>query len=160
MSNFYAALEVGTTRTVLATAEARPGWAFVGWRQSDQDGDILSTKAKWQIVVTNDAEYVAVFKKIPYLLGLADPADGGKVTGSGVYAVGKKANLSATAAKGYVFAGWYTDPEFEDIVCDAVRGSDALREVCSCRRRRRERGCDHRGRVRDREGDRTHCVCD
>ena len=66
------------------TAEARPGWAFVGWRQSDQDGDILSTKAKWQIVVTNDAEYVAVFKKIPYLLGLADPADGGKVTGSGV----------------------------------------------------------------------------
>ncbi len=94
------------------TAEARPGWAFVGWRQSDQDGDILSTKAKWQIVVTNDAEYVAVFKEIPYLLGLADPADGGKVTGSGIYAVGKKANLSATAAKGYVFAGWYTDPEF------------------------------------------------
>ena len=34
-----------------------------------------------------------------------------KVTGAGGYAVGKAATLSATAPKGYVFAGWYTDAE-------------------------------------------------
>lgn len=32
-----------------------------------------------------------------------------KVTGAGGYAVGKAATLSATAPKGYVFAGWYTN---------------------------------------------------
>lgn len=32
-----------------------------------------------------------------------------KVTGAGGYAVGKAATLSATAPKGYVFAGWYAD---------------------------------------------------
>ena len=34
-----------------------------------------------------------------------------KVTGAGGYAIGKAATLSATAPKGYVFAGWYTDAE-------------------------------------------------
>ena len=33
--------------------------------------------------------------------------DAGKVTGSGVYAEGKKVTLKATANKGFVFAGWY-----------------------------------------------------
>ena len=36
----------------------------------------------------------------------------GKVTGAGAYAAGKKATLRATAAKGYVFAGWYADSRF------------------------------------------------
>ena len=92
------------------TAEARPGWAFAGWRRAgdsapSQDG-ILSNKAKWQIVVTNDEEYVAVFEKIPYVRGLADPADGGKVAGSGYCAPGKKVTLKATANKNYTFLGW------------------------------------------------------
>ena len=34
---------------------------------------------------------------------------GGTATGTGVYAEGKKAAIKATAAKGYVFAGWYED---------------------------------------------------
>jgi uncharacterized repeat protein (TIGR02543 family) len=36
-------------------------------------------------------------------------AAAGTVTGTGVYAEGKKAAIKATAAKGYVFAGWYED---------------------------------------------------
>lgn len=35
-------------------------------------------------------------------------AAAGKVTGSGIYAAGKKVTLKATAGKGSVFAGWYT----------------------------------------------------
>ena len=92
------------------TAEARPGWTFVGWAarsaSGPYQGEILSNKAKWQIVVTNDAEYVAVFEKIPYVRGLADPADGGKVSGSGLCAAGKKVTLKASANKNFTFLGW------------------------------------------------------
>ena len=88
------------------TAEARPGWAFAGWRLKDGDGTILSDKVKWQVVVTNDENYVAVFEKIPYVRGLADPAERGKVSGSGLCAAGKKVTLKATANKGFVFLGW------------------------------------------------------
>ena len=87
------------------TAEPRPGWAFVGWRRIDGD-DIVSDKAKWQVVVTNDEDYVAVFEQIPYVRGLADPADGGKVSGSGLCAAGKKVTLKATANKNFTFLGW------------------------------------------------------
>ena len=38
-------------------------------------------------------------------------ADRGKVSGAGVYAPGKKVTIKATAAKGYVFAGWYDEVE-------------------------------------------------
>ena len=99
------------------TAEARPGWAFIGWARKGDGGfietalpnDVLSMKAKWQVVVTNDEEYVAVFEKIPYVRGLADPADGGKVSGSGLCAAGKKVTLKATANKNYAFVGWTTN---------------------------------------------------
>ena len=90
------------------TAEARPGWAFVGWATRSAQ-DILSSKTKWQIVVTNDEEYVAVFEKIPYVRGLADPADGGKVSGSALCPAGKKATLKATTNKNFTFVGWTTN---------------------------------------------------
>ena len=38
----------------------------------------------------------------------------GTVSGTGVYAAGRKASISAKAAKGYVFAGWYRDAELTD----------------------------------------------
>ncbi len=41
------------------------------------------------------------------LFVLADPAEGGTVKGAGRYEKGKKVVLSAKAAKGWVFAGWY-----------------------------------------------------
>ena len=44
--------------------------------------------------------------KAPYIRAVADPANAGKVTGSGLCASGKKVTLKATANKGYVFTGW------------------------------------------------------
>ena len=45
-------------------------------------------------------------------------SEGGDVKGGGVYAVGKKVTLKATAKKGFVFAGWYEDDCFET-PCDS-----------------------------------------
>ena len=45
-------------------------------------------------------------------VGASDAPAGCKVTGEGAYAAGKKVTLRATAAKGCVFAGWYTDAAF------------------------------------------------
>ena len=44
-----------------------------------------------------------------YPLTVICATEGGTVSGTGVYAEGKKAAIKATAAKGYVFAGWYED---------------------------------------------------
>ena len=47
--------------------------------------------------------------KAPYIRGLADSAERGKVSGSGLCVAGKKVTLKATANKGFVFAGWTTE---------------------------------------------------
>ena len=95
-------------------AQARPGWEFRGWASVSRGADgaavtngVVSTKPRWRVSVTNDAEWVAVFARIPYVRALADPADGGKVSGSGYCAAGKKVTLRATASGGFSFAGWY-----------------------------------------------------
>ncbi|MBQ6914504.1 MAG: InlB B-repeat-containing protein, partial [Kiritimatiellae bacterium] len=41
-----------------------------------------------------------------YMRGVADPADGGKVTGGNYCPEGKKVSLKASAAKGFRFVGW------------------------------------------------------
>ncbi len=50
-----------------------------------------------------------VFAGKAYVRGLANDATRGKVTGSALAADGKNVTLKATANKGWVFAGWYTD---------------------------------------------------
>ena len=45
----------------------------------------------------------------PHVRGIADPANAGKVTGSGLCADGKKVTLNASANKGFVFVGWTTE---------------------------------------------------
>ena len=89
-------------------ATARPGWAFAGWGEVE-DGvtNVVSDKASWSVAVTDDADIIAFFDRIPYVRGLAHLADRGKVTGSGYCPAGKKVTLRATANRGYVFEGWY-----------------------------------------------------
>jgi hypothetical protein len=48
--------------------------------------------------------------KAPYIRGLADPANAGKVSGGGLCAAGKKVTLKASANKGFVFVGWQDSP--------------------------------------------------
>ncbi len=89
-------------------ATARPGWAFAGWGEVvDGVTNVVGAKAGWTVTPTNDTEIVALFERIPYFRALADPADGGKVSGSGYCAAGKKVTLRAAASGGFSFAGWY-----------------------------------------------------
>ena len=46
------------------------------------------------------------------ILDAVASAPGCKTSGAGVYAAGKKVSMRATAARGYVFAGWYADSGF------------------------------------------------
>jgi len=84
-------------------ATAKVGYEFIGW----YDGETLfDAKAKSSVTITNDLALTARFEKIPYIRGLADPADGGKVSGSGLCARGKKVTLKAAANKNFTFLGW------------------------------------------------------
>lgn len=89
-------------------ATARPGWTFAGWGEVE-DGvtNVVSDKARRSVAVTDDADIIAFFDRIPYVRGLAHLADRGKVTGSGYCPAGKRVTLRATTNRGYVFEGWY-----------------------------------------------------
>ena len=96
----------GTKVSLKATP--RPGYDFAGWYYSSS-GKLVSSKASLTFTANGSADLVALFRKPPYVRGLAEPASAGKVTGSGPCAVGKKVSLAATANKGFVFEGWYDE---------------------------------------------------
>jgi len=85
-----------------ATIEAVPanGYEFVEWN------DHITTNPR-SFTVTSDVEYVATFQAINYeLTVVANPTEGGVVTGGGSYQYGATATLTATANLGYAFTGW------------------------------------------------------
>lgn len=90
-------------------AKPRPGWEFTGWYTygTNETRRLWSNKANVSGRVVDDCEIFAEFVRMPYIRALADPADGGKASGSGYCAAGKKVALKATASRNFTFAGWY-----------------------------------------------------
>ena len=90
-------------------AKPRPGWVFTGWYTygTNETRRLWSNKANVSGRVVDDCEIFAEFVRMPYIRALADPADGGKASGSGYCAAGKKVALKATANRNFTFAGWY-----------------------------------------------------
>ena len=100
-------------QTAKLVAKPLPGWTFDGWYSLSYDEktdsinySFWSKSASVSYKATGDLFVMALFSKTPYLRGFSDPADAGKVSGSGFVAPGKGATLKATANKGYVFLGW------------------------------------------------------
>ena len=100
-------------QTLKLVAKAFPGWTFDGWyliEDDDETGErsyhFLTKATTASYKVDTDFSIMAFFSKIPYIRALADPADGGKVSGGGLCEKGKKVTLKATANKGFVFTGW------------------------------------------------------
>ena len=91
----------GESVTVQATANE--GYAFSHWRGAERP----IYEASYTFNVADNVSLTAYFAKAVELTVAADPAGGGTVTGSGIYAAGRSAEVTATANEGYYFIGWY-----------------------------------------------------
>lgn len=92
----------GASCTISATANE--GYTFVKWTNN---GTQVSTNASYTFNVTASASYVAHFQPISYNISvMANPTDGGTVTGDGAYQLGQSCTVSATPNEGYTFSNW------------------------------------------------------
>ena len=90
--------EAGTT--VVVGAEANPGYTFDAWDDGTSENPRIVT-------VNDDMTFIAYFSQNTYTITVnANPANGGTVTGGGIYSYGNVATLRATPSNGYVFVGW------------------------------------------------------
>jgi len=92
----------GQSCTVTATANT--GYTFINWTEN---GSQVSTNANYTFTVNSNRTLVAHFSTQSYVItAMADPAEGGTVSGSGGYNYGDNCTLTATANTGYTFVNW------------------------------------------------------
>ena len=88
-------------------AVANTGYTFVNWTKN---GTIVSTSNNYNVMVHENAAYVANFQANSYTItASAAPTSGGTITGAGVYNYGTTCSLTATANTGYTFVNWTKD---------------------------------------------------
>ena len=98
-----------------ATIQAVPndGWEFVGWLK---DGDLVADTPEHTVTVNGPLNFTAQFEQTRYEVTVtASPAQGGTVTGGGVYVSGGQATIQAVPNDGWEFVGWLKDG---DLVAD------------------------------------------
>ena len=93
---------------VILTANANIGYSFIGW---EEEGSIIETATTFEFVMpNNNVDLVALFEiNIHTLTVVANPVDGGNVSGSGDYTYGEIIPVSAVAEVGYNFVYWSVD---------------------------------------------------
>lgn len=94
----------GATCTLTATANSN--YNFDHWTRN---GTTISGGETIQFTVTENADYVAYFIEIipEYTItAIADPTNGGEVSGGGTYPAGSTCVLSAMPNDGFVFENW------------------------------------------------------
>ena len=97
----------GTAATLTATANEN--YTFINWTK---DGEEVSTDETYGLVVTETGEYVANFELNTYeITATANPAEGGFVTGEGIYDYGTVVTMMAISNEGYTFVNWTEDGE-------------------------------------------------
>ena len=90
--------EAGTE--ILLKATANPGYTFERW----SDGNTSNPRP---VTVNYDMSFTAEFSAIQYTITVvANPVNGGSVSGGGAYYYGDNAVLRAIAYSGYEFVGW------------------------------------------------------
>ena len=91
------------------TATPTVPYIFVNWTK---DGVQVSTNATYTFTVTESATYVAHFVVESFTITtLANPTEGGVVTGSGTYETLEECTVTATANEGYDFVNWTENGE-------------------------------------------------
>ena len=98
--------EEGTEVTVVATAN--DGYNFINWTEGNA---VVSEDASYTFTVNADRDLIANFEEeiiiVYYTVTVAaNPAEGGEVTGEGIYEEGTEVTVVATANDGYVFVNW------------------------------------------------------
>ena len=94
--------------TCVLTASPNPDFVFENWTRNDIE---VSTSPSFDFEVTRNAEYVAHFVQDANhctITAIADPFEGGAVSGSGTYELGIQCVLNAFPAVGFEFVNWTT----------------------------------------------------
>ena len=92
----------GSHRNLTATPATH--YTFTGWQLN---GSIVSTDNPYNITVTGDATYTAVFTEMPQYNVTVNQVEGGTITATPTTAYpGEVVSLSVTAASGYFFTEW------------------------------------------------------
>ncbi len=87
------------------SAAPNPGWYFAGWTPTYLFAKPLLT-AQTLTVSNSSLSAVANFAKVPVVIGLPNPPEGGTVTGSGSCLPGKSVTLKASPAATWAFTSW------------------------------------------------------
>ena len=92
----------GQSCTVSATNNS--GFTFTNWTES---GSVVSNDVNYTFTVTDNRDLVAHFQQQTYTItAIADPTNGGEVSGGGTYPAGSTCVLSAMPNDGFVFENW------------------------------------------------------
>lgn len=83
------------------SASPKSGATFIGWYEGST---LVSSNASYTFSVSADRSLVAHFTVQVEVV--ADPTDGGTVSGGGNYAVGDSCTITASPATGYKFLNW------------------------------------------------------
>ena len=95
----------GQSCTVAATPAA--GYTFINWTENDEE---VSTDASYSFTITGDRTLVANFSIESYVIAaVADPVEGGTITGTGTYEYGTEVTVSVILSPEYSFVYWLED---------------------------------------------------
>ena len=117
------AFHYGDNCTVTATTNS--GFNFINWTEN---GNPVSNQTSYTFTITSDRSLVANFTTQNYIItAIADPTDGGIVSGAGGYNYGDNCTLSTTPNTGYIFQRWTqngtpvsTDPTYSFNVTESA----------------------------------------
>jgi hypothetical protein len=89
--------------TCMVTATPNENYTFMYWTEN---GEVVSSDAEYSFMVTDTRDLVACFALLSNITVMADPIEGGTVSGDGVFDYGSTCALTAIANEGYVFNKW------------------------------------------------------
>ena len=105
VTNTYATTHTWSFDTAITAVPVREGYTFLGW---SADPASAYTDGKIPAAVHQEVVLTAQWEKNNYTVStIAEPEEGGTVTGGGVYPYGEEITVSATVQEGHYFAGWY-----------------------------------------------------